>query len=106
MHVSAKFVDQRLRRCRHSHFAVKNFVAVYVVAIHGFVSTLVGLHYGTIQAHSSEHAFGTRIRQNLGIHFQVGASGRITAYRPGGYRGIRAKFEFVAEQALQVRDRS
>src|ERR1035437_4653247 len=37
MNISANFVQQRLRRCRNSNFAVKNVVAIYIVAVHGFV---------------------------------------------------------------------
>ena len=38
-------------------------MTIYILAIHGFVSTFVGLHHGAVQAHPSENAFGTRIRQ-------------------------------------------
>ena len=50
-------------------------MAVYIVPIHGFVSTFVGLHHGAAQANPSENAFGARIRQNLRIQFKVGARG-------------------------------
>ena len=65
-------MQQRSRRCRNSNFAVKNFMAVYIVAIHGFVSTFVGLHDGAVQTRPSENAFGTRIRQNLRTQLKVG----------------------------------
>ncbi len=79
----------------------KNFMAVYIVAIHGSVSTFVGLHHGSVQAHPGENAFGTRVRQNLRIQFKVGASSGVPAHRPGGYRGVGSELEFVAEQAFQ-----
>ncbi len=81
-------VQQRSRRCRNSNFAAKDFMTVYIVAIHGFVSAFVGLHHGAIQAHPSENAFGTRIRQNLRIQFKVGASRGVPAHRLGCYRGV------------------
>jgi len=31
-------------------------MTVYMLAIHGFVSTFVGLHHGAVQAHPSENA--------------------------------------------------
>ena len=77
-------------------------MAVYIVAIHGFVSTFVGLHDGAIQARPSENAFGPRIRQNLRTQFKVGASGGVPAHRPGGYRGVGSELEFVAEQASKA----
>ena len=55
--ISIDFVHQRPRRCRYSNLASQYFMAIDVLAIHGFVSTLVGLHYRTIQAHSGKNAF-------------------------------------------------
>jgi hypothetical protein len=56
--MAANFVQQRSRRFGNSNFAAKNFMAVHIVAIHGFVSALIGLHHGAVQAHANEHALG------------------------------------------------
>src|SRR5208283_3732165 len=99
--ISTDLVQQRSRRFRNSNFAVQNFMAVYIVAVHGFVSTFVGLHDSAVQADPSENAFGARIRQNLRIQFKVGTRGGVPAHWSGCYRGVGSELEFVAEQALQ-----
>ncbi len=99
--ISANFLQQRSRRFRNCNFAVQNFMAVHIVAVHGFVSAILGLHDSAIQAHPSENTFDSRIRENLRIQFKVGASGGVPAHRPGCYRGIGSELEFVAQQALQ-----
>ena len=76
-------------------------MTIYILAIHGFVSTFVGLHHGAVQAHPGENAFGTRIRQNLRSQFKVGASRGVPAHRSGCHRGVGSELEFVAEQAFQ-----
>ena len=75
--VSAKLFYQLSSRCRYRNFAVKNFMAVYLIAVHGFVSTFVGLHYGAVQAHSRKNALGPRVRQNLRVQFKVSPSSGI-----------------------------
>src|SRR5580700_193021 len=86
--ISAKFVQQLPRRCRNSNFAIKNFMAVHTVAVHGFVATFVGLHHGSVEAHSNESAFGARIRQNLCVQLKVGASRGVPAHGPGCHRSV------------------
>jgi hypothetical protein len=56
-------------------------MAVYIVAIHGFVATLVGLHHGSVQAHSNENALAARIRQNFRVSLR---SVPAAAFRPTG----------------------
>ena len=58
LYISADFAQQFASRCRNVDVAVEDFVAVYIVTIHGLVSALIGLHDGAVQAHSRENAFG------------------------------------------------
>ena len=85
---------------RNCNLAAQYFVAIHMLAIHGFVPTLVGLHHGAVQADPSENTLGARIGQNLRIESNVGGSGGIAPNRSGCYRSICAKLEFVAEEAL------
>ena len=76
-------------------------MAIHIIAIHRLVATLVSLHHSPVQAYSGKNALGTRIRQNLRVHFNVGAGSSAPAYGAGCYGSIRSELEFVAEQALQ-----
>src|SRR5208283_1758544 len=76
-------------------------MAVYMLAIHGFVPAFVGLYHGAVQAYPSENTFGARIGENLCFHFSVRVCSGMPAHWPGRYRGVGSDLEFVAEQALQ-----
>jgi hypothetical protein len=71
-------------------------MTVYIAAIHGFVSALVGLHYGAVQTHSRENTFRASIGQNFGTQLKIGASGGVPAHRARRYSGVSSKLEFVA----------
>ena len=73
--------------------AVQDFLAGDVGAVHGFVSTLVGLHDGTIQADPGKSPFAARIGQDLRIELYVRAGGGMSPHRPGRHS---------LEEALQV----
>jgi len=65
--VPAKFLDQVPRRSGSRDLAVQGFPAVNRGAVHRFVSALVGLHDGAIQADSGKNPFAARQleRKNL-----------------------------------------
>jgi hypothetical protein len=74
--IFVQFVKQRPRRFRNGNFAGENVMTVDFVAVHGFVSALVGLNHGAIESHTSENTLCARIGQNLRGEFNVGASFR------------------------------
>jgi hypothetical protein len=57
--ISVNLPQQFASRLRDRNPATENFVAVYFVAVHGFVAALIGLHHGAVQAYSGKNALGS-----------------------------------------------
>ena len=99
--VLGKFRQQSPRRLRNRGFAVQDFPAGNIGAVHGFVSAVVGLHDGAIHAGPGKNPFAARLALDLRIELYVRAGGCLSPHGPGRHGGVGADLEFVAHQALQ-----
>ena len=62
---SVDLPNQGLSRRRRCYLAIQDLAMGNVIAVHGPVATLVGPHYGAVEADSSKHAVRARVSEDL-----------------------------------------
>src|SRR6185312_6002165 len=88
-------------------FRGPNLAGEYVLpgprAVHGAVSGLVRLYDVAIEADARERAAAARIRENLGVHGDIGGRTHVPAYRPRRGIGAGPQTHLVTQQVFQPR---